>query len=130
MSALRSQEKKDCSMSDAKTKAVKKMEAHVLEAKKKLDELTKTIREEANAASKAARKQEVEGEVEEAKVVRVKKARLHILKKAESDPKIRDARHVYKRWTRRLANTKKMYARLAKKKAPEAAAETAEAAKA
>jgi hypothetical protein len=114
-------------MSEAKTKAFKSMEAHVIEAKKKLDELTKAIREEANAASKAARKTEVEGEVEEAKKVRIKKARLHILKKAESDAKIRDARHVYKRWTRRLSNLKKMYAIRAKKKTAEAPAEAAAA---
>jgi len=108
-------------MSEAKNKALKKMEAHVKDAKTKLDELTKAIRDEANAASKVARKLEVEGEVEEAKKVRIKKARLHILKRAEADPKIREARHVYKRWTRRLANAEKMYASLAKKKTAEAA---------
>lgn len=109
-------------MSEAKTKLLKRLEAHVKEAKTKLDELTKAIRDEANAASKTARKTEVEGEVEEAKKVRIKKARLHILKRTEADPKIREARHEYKRWTRRLANAHAMYKKVAKKKTEEAAA--------
>ncbi|MGH7144089.1 MAG: hypothetical protein ACREJ2_08100 [Planctomycetota bacterium] len=108
-------------MADAKFKLLKRIEAHVAEAKTKLDELTKTIRDEANAASKAARKEEVEGEVEEAKKVRIKKARLHILKRAEADAKIREARYIYKRWTRRLAKAEAMYKRVAKKKTEETA---------
>ena len=101
-------------MSEA-TKALKSMDEHVKTAKTKLDEVIKTIRDEANAATKVARKEVIEAETDEAKAVRIRSVRALIYKKAEADPKIRAARHEFKRWTRRLAKAKVVYKRVQKK---------------